>query len=174
MRLNICLAALAATVVATPALAQSFPSDTAAATARGVVLQAHQLVNQTTLDFGIVTVDPATPGTVSIEASSAGLRSVGGGVTALPSTFQAARFDGLAAPLENVVLTLTPPAGNVLLDAAGDTVAVNSMSVDSAGLSRQANSTGKFTVYVGGAFGLAANQHSGVYSAQFQLTAQYQ
>jgi hypothetical protein len=174
MRFTLLVAALAATTAAAPAFAQQFPTDTAAATARGVVLQAHQLVNQTALDFGIVTVDPATPGTVSIEASAAGLRTVGGGVTGLPSTFQAARFDGLAAPLENVVLTLTPPAGNVLQDAAGDTVTVNAMSVDSNGLARQASSNGNFTVYVGGDFGLAANQPSGVYSAQFQLTAEYQ
>ena len=175
MRLNVCLAALAATLVASPALAQqAFPTDTAAATARGTVLQSHSLVNQTALDFGIVSADPANPGTVSIEASAAGLRSFTGGVTLLPSTFQAARFDGLAAPLENVALTLTPPGGNVIQDAAGDTITVNSMSVDSNGLARQASSTGNFTVYVGGTFGIAANQNSGVYTAQFELTAEYQ
>lgn len=175
MRLNVCVAAVAALFVASPALAQQvFPTDTAAATARGVVLQSHSLVNQTALDFGIISADPANPGTVSIEASSAGLRTFTGGVTLLPSSFQAARFDGLAAPLETVVLTLTPPTGNVIQDAAGDTIAVNSMTVDTNGLTRQANSNGNFTVYVGGTFGVAANQNSGVYSAQFQLTAEYQ
>jgi hypothetical protein len=61
-----------------------------------------------------------------------------------------------------------------LQDAAGDTVTVNSMTVDANGLTRQADANGDFTVYVGGDFGLAANQPSGVYSAQFQLTADYQ
>jgi hypothetical protein len=173
MRSNVCLAALAATLVASPAFAQAV-TDTAQATARGVVLQQHSLINQTALDFGIVTVDVATPGTVVIDASVAGARSATGGVTPLPSTYQAARFDGLAAPLETVALTLTPPVGNVLQDAAGDTVTVNSMTVDANGLTRQADANGDFTVYVGGDFGLAANQPSGVYSAQFQLTADYQ
>ena len=62
----------------------------------------------------------------------------------LPGASQAARFDGLAAPLETVVLTLTPPVGNVLQDAAADTITVNSMGVDAAGLTRQADANGQF------------------------------
>jgi hypothetical protein len=153
MRLTVCFAALAATLVATPALAQSYPSDTATATAKGTVLQSHQLVNGSPLDFGIVTVDSVNGGTVSITASGTPVRTTGGagGVTALPSSISAARFDGLAAPLENVVLSL----GSLptLTDA---------------------NNSGNFTVYVGGDFSLSAGQPSGVYSGTFQLTAQYQ
>lgn len=176
MRFHVCLAALAASVaVASPAVAQqAFPSDTAPATARGVVLQQHSLLNQSNLDFGIVTTDGVNSGTVTIAANAAGTRGSTGGVTLLPSSSSSARFDGLAAPLETVVLTLTPPVGNVLQSAAGDQVAVNSMSVDAAGLTRTANATGNFTVYVGGDFGLSATQAAGVYSADFSLTAEYQ
>jgi hypothetical protein len=175
MRFHVCLAALAATAaVATPAFAQAFPSDDAPATARGVVLQQHSLINQTNLDFGIVTTDGLTAGTVTIASTAAGSRASTGGVTLLPSTSSSARFDGLAAPLETVVLTLTPPVGNVLQDAAGDQITVNAMSVDAAGLTRTANATGNFTVYVGGDFGLSATQAAGVYSADFNLNAEYQ
>jgi hypothetical protein len=175
MRFHVYLAALAASAaVASPALAQAFPSDDAPATARGVVLQQHSLINQTNLDFGIVTTDGVNPGTVTIDASAAGARAATGGVTLLPSTSSSARFDGLAAPLETVVLTLTPPVGNVLQSAAGDQITVNSMSVDAAGLTRTANATGGFVVYVGGDFGLTANQPAGVYSADFNLNAEYQ
>lgn len=175
MRTYVYLAALAASAaVASPALAQTFPSDDAPATARGVVLQQHSLINQSNLDFGIVTTDGVSAGTVTIASTAAGARASTGGVTLLPSTSSSARFDGLAAPLETVVLTLTPPVGNVLQDAAGDQITVNSMSVDAAGLTRTANSTGNFTVYVGGDFGLTANQPAGVYSANFNLNAEYQ
>ena len=175
MRFHVTLAALAASAaVASPAFAQAFPSDDAPATARGVVLQQHSLINQTNLDFGIVTTDGVNPGTVTIASTAAGARASTGGVTLLPSTSSSARFDGLAAPLETVVLTLTPPVGNVLQDAAGDQITVNSMSVDAAGLTRTANATGNFTVYVGGDFGLTANQAAGVYSADFNLNAEYQ
>jgi hypothetical protein len=175
MRFHVYLAALAASAAAaSPAFAQAFPSDDAPATARGVVLQQHSLINQSNLDFGIVTTDGTNPGTVSIAASAAGARASTGGVTLLPSTSSSARFDGLAAPLETVVLTLTPPVGNVLQSAAGDQITVNSMSVDAAGLTRTASATGTFTVYVGGDFGLTATQAAGVYSADFNLNAEYQ
>jgi hypothetical protein len=175
MRFHVCLAALAASAAASsPALAQAFPSDDAPATARGVVLQQHSLRNQTNLDFGIVTTDGVNPGTVTIAANAAGTRAATNGVTLLPSTSSSARFDGLGAPLETVVLTLTPPVGNVLQDAAGDTIDVNSMSVDAAGLTRTTSASGNFTVYVGGDFGLTATQNAGVYSANFNLNAEYQ
>lgn len=180
MRLNVCLAALAAALVASPAAAQTvpaFPTDSATATARGTVLQNHSLVNASNLDFGIVTVDSATGGTVSISADQNAVRTTGGagGVTPLPSTFTAARFDGLAAPLETVGLTLTGPSGGVITSAANDSIKVTSLYLDqNNSTSRQANSSGGFTVYVGGDFDLAANQPSGVYSGTFQLTAEYQ
>jgi hypothetical protein len=174
MRFNVLLAALAATIVATPALAAPAVTDDAPATARGVVLQQHSLINNGDLDFGIVTTDGTNAGTVSVDATIAGTRTPTGGVTLLPGASQAAKFDGLAAPLENVVLTLTPPVLGVLTDAAGDSISVNSMTVDSNGLNRTADSTGKFTVFVGGTFGLAATQPAGVYTAQFHLTAEYQ
>src|SRR5260221_1289661 len=121
MRFHVCLAALAASAaVASPAFAQQvFPSDTAQATARGVVLQQHSLINQSNLDFGIVTTDGVNSGSVTIAANAGGTRASTGGVTLLPSTSSSARFDVLAAPLDTVVLTLAPPLGNVLQHAAG-------------------------------------------------------
>jgi len=177
MRTYVYLAALAASAaVASPALAQAFPNDDAPAVARGVVLQTHSLINQSDLDFGIVTTDGTNPGTVTIAPDSSGARGFTGGVMLLPSSPTSARFDGLAAPLETVVLTLTKPVSNVLQDAAGDQIAVNSMSVDGAGLTETitANGSGAFTVYVGGDFGLSATQKAGVYSADFNLNAEYQ
>jgi len=175
MRFHVLFAALAASAaVATPAFAQAFPNDDAPATARGVVLQTHSLINQSNLDFGIVTTDGVSAGTVTIAADAAGTRGFTGGVQLLPSTSSSARFDGLAAPLETVVLTLTPPVSNVLQSAGGDQITVNSMSVDAGGLTRTANATGGFTVYVGGDFGLSATQPAGVYSADFNLNAEYQ
>jgi hypothetical protein len=176
MRFHVCLAALAASAaVASPAFAQQvYPSDTADATARGVVLQQHSLINQSNLDFGIVTTDGLNSGTVTIASTAGGARASTGGVTLLPSASSSARFDGLAAPLETVVLTLIPPVGNVLQDANGDQITVNAMSVDSNGTTRSASSTGTFTVYVGGDFGLGATQPAGVYHADFHLTAEYQ
>lgn len=173
MRKILLVAALAATV-STPALAQQAPvvSDTAQAYAKGVVLQAHSLVRDKDLDFGVVTVDN-TGGTVSISADALGTRSTTGGAAALSGTFQAAKFLGEAAPQESVQLTITPPAGNVIHSTNGvDTIQV-ALALDSNGPTRQTDATGQFTVYVGGLFTLAPSQPAGVYSDTFDLTAVY-
>ena len=175
MRLNVCLAALAATLVASPAFAQQAPTatDTATAAARGVVLQTHKLVKDKDLDFGVVTVD-AQGGTVSISADALGTRGTTLGVTALSGTYQAAKFLGEAAPLETVQLTLTPPATGVVTSTNGvDTIPV-SLVLDAGGPTRQTNASGQFTVYVGGTFTLAPNQAAGVYSENFDVKADYQ
>jgi hypothetical protein len=183
MRYTLLVAALAASV-ATPAFAQAVTppaptaTDTATALAKGVVLQSHQLTKNTDLDFGVVTTDGLTTGTVKVDADSTGARSATGGVLPLPSTYQAANFSGLAAPDETVALTVTPPVGNVLISStnATDKITVNSLDLDSGGLtgSRVADANGQFEVWVGGTFGLGATQNAGVYSAQFKLTADYQ
>jgi hypothetical protein len=170
MRLNVCLAALAATfVAATPAVAQQ---RTASGEARGVVLSPLSLVNNGALDFGTV-ASSSTAGNVAVDADT-GLRTVGGGVVAVPSTPTRARFDGLGQAGQTVILTLTPPTGNVLVSGT-NSVAVNSMSLDQSGATtRVIGAGGNFSVYVGGDFGIAANQPNGTYSALFALTADYQ
>jgi hypothetical protein len=102
------------------------------------------------------------------------LRSASGGVTLVPSASSRARFDGLGQAGQTVGLTLTPPAGSVLVGPGGATVSVNSMSFDAGGTTRVLPGSGAFTVYVGGTFGIAANQANGTYSALFQVTADYQ
>jgi hypothetical protein len=169
MRLNICLAAVAATLVAaTPAVAQQ---ASATAEARGVVLSPLTLTKVSDLDFGTV-AGSAVAGNVTVNADS-GVRAVSGGVTAVPSAFSRARFDGLGQAGQTVQLTMLAPTGNVLV-SGGNTVAVNSMSFDSGGTVRVLPASGAFTAYVGGDFGIAANQPNGTYSALFQVTADYQ
>ena len=83
MRLNICLAAAAATLAASPAFAQAV-TDTAPAIARGVVLQQHSLINNGDLDFGIVTTDGATAGTVAVAATTAITQPTGAATSNVP------------------------------------------------------------------------------------------
>lgn len=169
MRFYVSLAALAATAaVATPAFAQQ---ASATAEARGVVLSPLTLTKVTDLDFGTVAAS-ATSGSVSVDPTS-GIRSVTGGVTAVPSTFSRARFDGLAQAATTVQLTLVPPTGGLLYSGA-NSVAVSNMAFDSAGATRVVPAGGSFTAYVGADFAIAANQPNGTYSALFQVTADYQ
>jgi hypothetical protein len=169
MRLTICLAAVAATLVtASPAVAQQ---ASATAEARGVVLSPLTLTKVTDLDFGTVAATAAL-GTVSVNADT-GIRTVSGGVVAVPSAFSRGRFDGLAQAATTVQLSLVPPTGNILVSGS-NSVGVSNMGFDSAGAVRVVPAGGSFTAYVGADFAIAANQPNGTYTALFQVTADYQ
>lgn len=173
MRFKIALAALAATVAfASPAAAQVTASDTAEA--RGLVLQPLTLTRVQDLDFGTV-IASAVAGSVTIDEDTGG-RTVAGGVTGVPTApGDRAIFAGAGTANQQVDLTLTPPAGNVLVSGA-NFLTVSSMVLDSnvvAG-SITIDATGAFQVGVGGTFAIAANQPNGLYAADFDLTAEYQ
>ena len=181
MRSKILLAALAASAAfATPAMAQTSASDTALA--RGTVLRPLTLVKVAgqDLDFGTVLAS-ALPGTVTMDADGGG-RSFTGGVTLLGLvTGQRALFAGVGVDGQSVDIHLDPPASGVLDHTNGvDTVAINSMTLDSNGVGDAFDRTvtindvnGAFLVGVGGTFAIAANQEPGVYSATFSVTVDY-
>ncbi|HVF37305.1 MAG TPA: DUF4402 domain-containing protein, partial [Sphingomicrobium sp.] len=173
MRFKICLAALAATVAfASPGYAQV---ASATAEARGLVLQPLTLTRVDDLDFGTV-VASAVAGTVAINADT-GARTVAGGVTGVPTApGNRALFAGAGTAGQLVDLTLTPPAGNVLVSGA-NSLTVSSMALDAGGgltQTRTIDGTGAFQVGVGGDFAIAAGQPNGLYAANFDLTANYQ
>lgn len=172
MRKSLCLAALAASALsATPALAQQ---ASATAEARGVVLQPLTLARVQDLDFGTV-VGSAVAGTVAIDADT-GARSVTGGVTGVPSfPGDRALFQGAGTSGQDVVLTLNAPSLLISTTNPLDTITVNSMVLDAGNATtRTIGVTGIFQVGVGGDFAIAANQPAGLYTANFDLTADYQ
>ena len=173
MRLNICLAALAASVaVASPAFAQSVTAS-AQAEARGLVLQPLTLTRVDDLDFGTV-IASAVAGQVTINEDT-GARSVSGGVLGVPTApGQRGLFAGAGTAGQQVDLTLTPPAGGVLVSGA-NFLTVSAMVLDNGNsTTRTIDVTGAFQVGVGGTFDIAASQPNGLYAADFDLTAEYQ
>ena len=172
MRLKVCLAALAASaVMASPAFAQA---ASATAEARGVVVQPLTLAKNQDLDFGTV-VGSAAAGTVTINADT-GARSVTGGVTGVPSfPGDRALFTGNGTAGQDVELTLNAPTLLISQTNPLDVISVNSMVLDTGNsTTRTIGLTGIFQVGVGGTFGIAANQPAALYSANFDLTADYQ
>ena len=173
MRFKIALAALAATVAfASPAAAQSVTAS-ATAEARGLVLLPLTLTRVDDLDFGTV-IASNVAGSVTINEDS-GARSVAGGVVGVPTApGQRGLFAGAGTANQQVDLTLTPPAGGVLVSGA-NLLTVSSMVLDSGNTTtRTIDATGAFQVGVGGTFAIAANQPNGLYAADFSLTAEYQ
>ena len=175
MRLNICLAALAATAAfASPAAAQVVTS-TAQAEARGTILQPLSLSRVQDLDFGTILVDPlGAGGSVTIDADN-GNRSVAGDVAEVGvNGGQRAIFTGAGPANDTVDLVLAQPAGGLLYRDA--TTSLGGVLVLDQGNStiRTMDAVGAFTVGVGGTFTIANNQPAGVYAADFDVTAIYQ
>lgn len=169
MRLKITLAALAATIaLASPAQAQTV---SATAEARGLVLQPLTLSRVDDLDFGTV-ISSAVAGTVSIDEDS-GFRTLTGGVAAGPAAGNRALFSGAGTAGQQVDLDLAYPA---VLTSGANTIAITSLDFDGGGgqsTTRTIDGTGTFQIGVGGTFAIGVNQANGLYTATFQVTAEY-
>ena len=174
MRLTLSLAALAASLaVASPAFAQA-ATATEQAEARGVVLQRLTLTKIQDLDFGTVIASNAA-GSVQIDADT-GARTTALGVVGVPSyPGDRGYFGGAGTPGQAVTVTLSSPTVLVSTTNPTDTITVTSMTLDNGNsANRTIASSGAFFVGVGGDFAIAADQPSGLYTANFDLTAQYQ
>jgi hypothetical protein len=169
MRLKIAFAALAATIAfVSPAQAQTVA---ATAEARGLVLQPLTLSRVDDLDFGTV-ISSAVAGSVSIDEGS-GFRTLAGGVAAGPAAGNRGLFAGAGTAGQQVDLDLTYPA---VLVSGANTVAITSLTFDTGGgvsTTRTIGASGTFQIGVGGVFAIGANQPAGLYTATFQVTAEY-
>jgi hypothetical protein len=102
-----------------------------------------------------------------------GIRSTTGGVVALAGSFGRAQFDGLGDSNKQVTVTLSQPAGNVICTAGCAATIPANLVLNTGGSTPTTDATGKFSVFVGGDFNIAANQQQGVYTAQFNVTVNY-
>jgi len=173
MRLTYRLAALAAVLTtASPALAGT--SDTATAEVRGTVLQPLTITKIDDLDFGWV-ISTGSAGSVTIDADT-GSRAQTGGVTLVPNyPGGRATFGGAGTAGNAVILSLSAPTSLISTTNPADSIVVTNLSLDSGGsTTRVIGSNSTFSVGVGGDFAIAADQPNGLYTAQFDLTADYQ
>ncbi len=169
---NLLIAAAAAAVAASgPAFAA--PSNTASANGKALLLLPLTLTKVDDLDFGTI-VSSNSSGTVALNATS-GVRTFAGGVSGVPSASgHRAYFGGSGTGGQQVVVVVVPPTE--LTDINGDTIDVLALTLDNGGNPiRTIDPTARtFFVGVGGILDVAANQPDGVYSATFQVTANYQ
>ncbi len=123
------------------------------------------------LDFGSV-IPSAVSGVVTLDASTSA-RTVAGGVTLVPSDagFHG-YFAGAGSPNQQVIMTMNPPSQ--LTDPAGDNITVLALTFDGSAIRTIDPTTRAFLVGVGGSIQIAANQPNGVYTATFDVTANYQ
>ena len=156
--------ALAAPAYAAPVAAS--PS----AQAQALILVPLTLTKIDDLDFGTVISSPIS-GTVVIPADGSA-RSAAGGVTLVPSDpGLRARFAGAGSPGRLVIINATNPG--TLSNGLGDTVTILALTLDGSPIRTIDSTTRAFFFHVGGILQINANQAEGLYSAQFDVTAEY-
>jgi hypothetical protein len=141
------------------------------ATGKALVLVPLSLTKLADLDFGTIIPSPVS-GFVSISATT-GARTFGGGVTGVASDDgHRAYFGGAGTPNEHVIVTIDAPTE--LTDPSGDSITVLALTLDGPARKIIDPTTRAFFFGVGGVLQIAADQPEGVYSATFDVTANYQ
>ncbi len=159
------LSLLAPPAAAAPVSAPTPPSG------RALLLIPLTLTKVQDLHFGSIVPSTTTAGWVRIDAVS-GARTASAGLTLMPSDVgQRGQFAGAGSAGQQVIMALTPPG--VLTNPGGDTIDVLGMSLDGP-TTRTIAANQSFFVGVGGVIFVAANQPEGLYTATYDLTADYQ
>ncbi|MES2904838.1 MAG: DUF4402 domain-containing protein [Pseudomonadota bacterium] len=169
IRTKFILALAAAALVTTSVVAAPVASPTPPP-GRALLLIPLTLTKIDDLSFGSV-IPSAVSGTVIINAST-GVRTIAGGVTAVPSDIgQRAYFGGAGSPNQLVIVTVTPPAQ--LTSVAGDTLTVLALTLDGPPLRTIHPVDRTFFFGVGGIILIGADQPEGVYTSDYDVTANY-
>ena len=164
------LALAAASAAAAPAMAAPVAAPVEPQ-ARALLLIPLTLTKVQDVHFGSIVPSTTTAGWVAINATT-GARTASAGLTLMPTDVgQRGQFAGAGTPGQQVIMALTPPAQ--LTNPAGDTIDVLAMTLDGP-TTRTIAANSSFFVGVGGTIFLAANQPEGLYSATYDLTADYQ
>jgi hypothetical protein len=171
VRIRHLLGAAAAAAIALGATPAAAVTPVSQADGKALVLIPLTLTKIQDLDFGSV-IPSASSGVVVINAST-GARTFAGGVTLVPSDagFRA-YFGGAGTPNQQVIMTMNPPAQ--LTDVGGDTIDVLALTFDGPAIRTIDPVSRACFVGVGGIVQIGANQPDGVYTAQFDVTANYQ
>ncbi|MEO6581059.1 MAG: DUF4402 domain-containing protein [Sphingomicrobium sp.] len=163
-------ALVASLLTAAPAIAAAV-SAPVAPPARALLLIPLTLTKVQDLHFGSV-IPSGLPGTVTIDAAT-GNRTGSPEVSLIPSDAgQKGYFAGAGSPNQQVIMALTP--ATILTDGLGNNITVASMSLDGPNTRTIDPVDHTFFVGVGGVLNIDADQPEGVYTATYNLTADYQ
>lgn len=151
------------------AWAGSASAQTTPSTSRTIVLNRLKLLNTTALDFGNI-ISGATPGTVTINATT-GARTTTGGATAAGGTTGFATFLS-AGSVNRIYLVFIPNAAITLSNGTGGTMTVGNWT-SNGGLIRFLDNNGLGIIRIGGRLNVGANQAPGTYTGTFNVTVNY-
>lgn len=172
--MNTCLKLVACTFLLCSSAIGAFAQASASATATSsaTIVTPIAISEVTNLDFGNVAISASTAGTVTMPATSAGVRTPFGGVTlpVVDGTHQAASFDVTGEG--NYAYTVTLPSGDLDIASGLNHMQVNTFT-QSAGAGTL--TSGAQTIYVGATLNVDAAQPAGTYvsGTPFTVTVDY-
>ena len=138
---------------------------------RALILVPLTLTKIQDLHFGDIVPSTTTAGWVAINAST-GARTSSAAMNLLPSNVgQRGHFAGAGSPSQQVIIELTP--ATELTSVNGDVITVLTMNLDGPTTRTIHPVDRTFYVGVGGILFIEANQPEGIYSATYNLTANY-
>jgi hypothetical protein len=158
--------ALAALALSTPAFAAT--SNTASANATVNIVSPLSVVWKQDLNFGTI-VGPFNGEVVHVDSS--GARTCPATLTCSGATVTAAQFTVSGTKSQGI--TLTMPASVTLNGSVSGTLSVD-LSGDEPATSQTLDSSGNYTLNIGGKLTIPAGTVDGVYSNTFNVTANYQ
>ncbi|HEV2043259.1 MAG TPA: DUF4402 domain-containing protein [Sphingomicrobium sp.] len=164
--------AVAATVLGATSASAAPVSSPTPPTGRALLLIPLTLTKVQDLHFGTIIPSTTTQVTVTIDPSTGARNS------SLPSSLhpgdvgQKAYFAGAGTPNQQVIMAMTPPAS--LSDGLGNSITVVAMFLDGPNTRTIDPVSQAFYVGVGGVIQVQPNQPDGLYSATYDLTADYQ
>jgi hypothetical protein len=160
---------IAAALLLAPTMLAAAPKS-AGASGSATILHPLTLVNNQSMDFGILAVTSA--GTAVLDPVT-GTISTTGGVLALGGTPAAALFTGAASGGSVVNIKLSNQTVNLTRVGGTETIPLSNLTLDGPSKRTMAKAS-SFQFHVGGTLTLATGQVEGSYVGTFTVTAQYQ
>jgi hypothetical protein len=137
---------------------------------KAIILIPLKLTKVQDLDFGTV-VTSASSGTVTVDPST-GTATPSGGVTLVGTTSTAAQFDFAGTANQQVSFAISSSLPISLTDGVGDSLSLSALNLSTTSAIVDPT-TLTVQVGVGGTIDVGANQVDGLYSGQFDVTANY-
>ena len=164
------LACLSAVAVGGMTISMNTLAATASGPASGQVVTPIAIATGATLSFGRFT--SALAGTVVV--STAGVRSVTGGVTAMPGGTAAAAATFAVSGEPNSTYTISVPAGvSTLTGSVSGTMDIDTYTTNPGLLLGALDGTGAQTLLVGGTLNVGAAQPRGTYTGTVTIGVDY-
>lgn len=149
-------------------------TNTATATATGVILTPITISNVRNLNFGNI-VSSGTIGTLTIAPTSAGTATAGGGASIATPAGSPTSAQFAVSGVDNLAFTVTVPTSDHTVKSGANTMLVNAFTTNTTG--GVANlSSGSYTLYVGATLNVGITQPAGTYVSEtaFNVTVNYQ